>query len=911
VLLFSGRSRFWQLLIRQSALFFSLSDINDLMYKEGNPAGIKALLAEASEPLRAHPAISQRPVKRTQPERLRVGRINNVSHPIVPLALMETWFCDVLLPVPVDRLFTYRVPGELNDRIRKGQRVIVPFGAKKVLTGVVAQLHQRPPAGYEAKPVLDVLDEHEVLYPQQFDLYLWMAAYYLCTPGEVLHVALPGGLKLSSESRIQLHPGFDTSHPAFAFSEKEWMLIEKLQGGSLTYTEASRVLGGKSILPLLKALASKNAILLFEEIREKYKPKIEKHIRLAAAYAQRNRLEALFAELARKPRQEEVLLKFLQRVPVLHDERANVRGMRKADLLSEAISDSSLQTLVKNQVLEEFEVIVPRFRWNNATEAAPLLLSKKQEEARNEILRTFETLPAVLLQGVTGSGKTEIYIDLIKRALDADTQVLYLLPEIALTTQLVGRLQKAVGAHMGVYHSRYSSNERVEVWNGVLQGKIRFVMGTRSAVFLPFDNLGLIIVDEEHDPSYKQQEPAPRYHARDVALWMAQSHHAKVLLGSATPSLESLYWVKQGRFGHVLLSERFGDSQLPAVALINLKAERQAKRMKGELSATLLAAMEETLAQNRQVIIFQNRRGHSPLVQCQECSWVPKCINCAVSLTFHQHSHALLCHYCGYREAQATQCPTCGSAHLLTLGYGTEKLEEELKLHLPQAVIQRMDADTTRARTSFEELIDAFAAGRTHVLVGTQMVTKGLDFDNVGLVGIFDADRMLHFPDFRSHERAFQLMLQVSGRAGRRQKQGRVLIQTYQPKHPVFEWIQTNNFSAFAESELADREKHRYPPFTRLVKITFKHMDKQVAKSFADEYSRLVQKAIPGVQWVGPGQPPVGRIRNEFLFSLLVKIPRNTGRLAEIKAELARTARALQLEKKGQRAKVVFDVDPA
>jgi primosomal protein N' (replication factor Y) len=815
----------------------------------------------------------------------------------------------MLLPVPIDRLFTYRVPAAMNEHIRRGQRAIVPFGTKKVLTGVVVNIHDEPPRDYEAKYVLDLLEEHEILYSPQFDLYLWMASYYMCAPGEVLQAALPSGLKLSSESMIQLHPAFDIDQPAFDFSEKEWVLLERLQKESISYTEASKLLGGKSIYHLLKSLASKEAIILFEEIKEKYKPKTERHIRLTAPFLQRTRLELLFQDLSKKPKQEEVLLKFLQVVPVLQNPTANQSGIRKAALLKEDISESSLQTLVKHGVLEEFDVIVPRFQLPETT-AAPLLLSERQEQARNEIVKAFEKTNTVLLHGVTGSGKTEIYIDLIKRALESDTQVLYLLPEIALTTQLVSRLQKVFSRDMGVYHSRYAANERVEIWNGVLKGKLKLVIGARSAVFLPFDNLGLIIVDEEHDPSYKQQDPAPRYHARDVALWMAQRHHAKVILGSATPSLESLYQVNQQKFGYVALTERFGDSQLPEIQLVNLKTERERKRMKGEFSGTLLKAIEDTLAAQQQIIIFQNRRGYSPLVQCQECSWVPKCINCAVSLTYHQYRHALVCHYCGYREELPQQCPTCASKHIQTLGYGTEKLEEELKLHFPEAAVQRMDADTTRAKSSYENMIDEFAGGRTQILVGTQMVTKGLDFDHVGLVGIFDADRMLHFPDFRSHERAFQLMLQVSGRAGRRQKRGQVLIQTAQPQHPLFAWVQQHDLQTFVHHELRDREQHLYPPFSRLLEITFKHVDKLIALAFANAFTDQLKARINYVRWVGPGQPMIGKIRNEFLYSVLIKVPRNQGRLNELKAELQTTAHHLQADKKFRSVRVVFDVDP-
>ncbi|MFM8913196.1 MAG: primosomal protein N', partial [Flammeovirgaceae bacterium] len=670
----------------------------------------------------------------------------------------QTHFAEILLPVPIPRFFTYRVPQALGDNIRSGQRVIVPFGQKKILTGIVATVHQQPPKDHEAKYILEVLDEVEVIYEQQFKLYQWMAEYYLCTLGEVLAAALPSGLKLSSESMVQLHPEFDIQESPFDFSERERMVINHLKNDTLTYSQVSKLLGAKSIYSILKSLSGKSAILLFEQVKEKYRPKTERCLRLSSTYVKKEKLEALFDSLAAKPKQEAVMLKYLQRVPVFAHPEENQKGIAKSTLLDEEISESSLATLVKNGILEEFEVVVPRFGFDDPTHTTPLLLSEKQEHARNEILHAFENNRTALLHGVTGSGKTEIYIDLIKRALEGGNQVLYLLPEIAITTQVVQRLKKVFGSVMGVYHSKFSDNERVEVWNGVLAGKFRFVVGVRSSVFLPFDNLGLIIVDEEHDPSYKQHEPAPRYHARDVALVMAQIHHAQVLLGSATPSVESFYQTQTGKYQLVALPERFGEAQLPEILFANLSRERKNKTLKGEFSKLLLTEMSEAMSKKEQVILFQNRRGYSPMIQCEDCGWVPKCINCAVSLTYHQYRHAMVCHYCGYKEELPSQCPTCTSKRIQTLGYGTEKLEEELKLQFAEVNVMRMDLDTTRSKSGYENIIEGFETGRTDILVGTQMVTKGLDFDRVSLVGVFDADRMMHFPDFRSYERAFQLI---------------------------------------------------------------------------------------------------------------------------------------------------------
>jgi primosomal protein N' (replication factor Y) (superfamily II helicase) len=823
----------------------------------------------------------------------------------------QTEFAEILLPVPIPRFFTYRIPKALVGKIMAGQRVIVPFGQKKILTGIVATVHGQPPKEYEAKYILELLDETEVIYPQQFKLYQWMADYYLCTLGEVLAAALPSGLKLSSESMVQLHPAFNEAETNFDFSERERMVINHLKNDTMTYSQVAKLLGAKSIYSILKSLAGKSAILLFEQVREKFRPKTEKHIRLQPQWVEKKKLEGLFDSLAAKPKQEAVMLKYLQHVAVFAHPELNQKGVAKSTLVDEEISASSLATLIKNSVMEEFDVVVPRFGFDDPTHTTPLLLSEKQEAARNEILHAFENEKVALLHGVTGSGKTEIYIDLIKRALEGGNQVLYLLPEIAITTQVVQRLKKVFGSVMGVYHSKFSDNERVEVWNGVLTGKFRFVVGVRSSVFLPFDNLGLMIVDEEHDPSYKQHEPAPRYHARDVALVMAQIHHAKVLLGSATPSVESFYQTQVGKYKLVTLLERFGEAQLPDILFANLSQERKNKTLKGEFSKLLVSEMSEAIAKKEQVILFQNRRGYSPMVQCEDCGWVPKCINCAVSLTYHQYRHAMVCHYCGYKEELPSQCPTCTSKRIQTLGYGTEKLEEEIKLQFAEANVMRMDLDTTRSKSGYEDIIEGFETGRTDILVGTQMVTKGLDFDRVSLVGVFDADRMMHFPDFRSYERAFQLITQVSGRAGRRNKKGKVVIQTSNPEHPLFKLILKNDVLGFLEEQMRDRQEHFYPPFARLIEITFKHTDKKVVRNMADEFAAATKQAITNARILGPAEPIISKIRNEFLLSIAVKIARDQGKLGETKTHLRQAVELLKNKKEYRNVRVVFDVDPA
>ncbi len=821
-----------------------------------------------------------------------------------------TRFAELLLPVPIDKRFTYRIPYEWNDVVRIGQRVIVQFGDRKILTGVIANLHEEPPTDYEVKSILDILDDQPAIHNRQLTFYQWMADYYLCSPGEVLNAALPSGLKLSSESMVQLHPAFDWETTLFEFSEKETQLLHHLVNGPMSYSEVANLLGIKHIFTLLKSLTGKQAIILFEEVREKYKPKKEKRIRLNHEFLDHNALENIFQKLSSKPKQEEILLNFLKEVPVLQHPEENKKGISKQKLMEGDLSLSALNTLIKNSILEEFEIVVSRFDAVPESSLPDVILSEDQVAAQQEIFRHFESVNTVLLHGITGSGKTEMYINLIKKALESGTQVLYLLPEIALTTQIVQRLRKLFGEHMGVYHSRFSDNERVEVWNGVLNGRFNFVVGVRSAIFLPFDHLGLIIVDEEHDTSYKQQEPAPRYHARDAALMLAHQHHAKIILGSATPSVESYHLAHTGKYGLVQLYKRYGEAQLPQVILVDMSRERKQKKTKGEFSSILLKAIEDSMANKEQVIIFQNRRGYSPILECEDCGWVPKCINCAVSLTYHQYKHAVICHYCGYREEAPSVCPSCSSRRLLTPGYGTEKLEEELKLHFPEAHIQRMDLDTTRSKTGYETIISQFEEGDTDILVGTQMVTKGLDFDRVSLVGVFNADRMMHFPDFRSYERAFQLLTQVSGRAGRRDKPGKVVIQTTNPEHPVLGIVLRHHVSEFYSQEIDTRNSHLYPPFSRLIEITVKQTDKKITQELAHELCDRINKQVHGIKVLGPGEPMVSKIRNQYLMNALIKIPRDTGNLPSIKNNLKQITEGLIHEKAYRSARIILDVDP-
>ena len=822
----------------------------------------------------------------------------------------QTWFVDIILPVPIPKMFTYRVPHEMDDLVRIGCRVIVQFGSRKILTGVIGRIHENPPEKYEAKYILEVLDDEPVINEIQISLFQWIADYYMCTLGEVLNIALPTGLKLSSESKVQLHPHFDYYESDLEFSDKETIVLETLlKNDSLSYGEISKLLNQKSIYTIIKSLVYKETIIIFEEVKEKYRPKKESRIRLKPQWLPKNELERIFDELANKPKQEAILLHYLQNVPVFNQPELNKKGLIKSSFTSSDLSDSSLRTLIKNDIFEEFEVIVSRFdAYDNSL--AEINLTETQLKAKEEILTSFKEKDVTLLHGITGSGKTELYISLIQDALEGGSQILYLLPEIALTTQIVSRLRKIFGDKMGVYHSKFSDNERVEVWKGVLSGRYQFVVGVRSAIFLPFDNLGLIVVDEEHESSYKQYDPAPRYNARDVAMVIGSQHHAKVLLGSATPSMESQYQAQQGKYGLVKLTTRFGAGQLPDFVVADMIREKNKKLSKGEFSSELINAINQALENKEQVIIFQNRRGYSPYITCGECGWIPKCNSCAVSLTYHQYKKELRCHYCGYKEPLPNTCEACGATHLKTIGFGTEKLEEEISLLFPQARVQRMDLDTTRKKRSYDTIISDFEQGNIDILAGTQMVSKGLDFDNVNLVGIFDIDRMLHFPDFRSFERTFQLSTQVSGRAGRRDKKGKVVIQTRNTEQSVLKQIITNGYDRFYANEIAERQAHHYPPFTRLIGVIVKNRDAKLASLTAIKFGNLIKEQLGTKRVLGPEEPVISKIRNEYLMELIIKLERSQVSLSKVKQVLLEARLDLMQEKDLKSSKIIFDVDP-
>ncbi|KAA9338746.1 primosomal protein N' [Hymenobacter busanensis] len=843
------------------------------------------------------------------------------SEPTPAAADRVTLFADVVLPLPLPKLYTYRVPYELNDQVVVGGRVLVQFGAKKTLSCIVAAVHETAPKDYQAKYILEFIDDAPVVTQPQLKLFRWIAEYYLCTLGEVINAALPSALKLSSESRVQLHPAYKRDEHPYPLSEQEEKIVDALsteEGKALTFSEVGEVLGISSFHKVIKSLMQKDVIFLFEHIADKFTPKVVKKVRLAHHFVSEAALESLFEQLAAKAKQLDVLMRYIQRVPVYQNEHLNHRGLEKAALTSSPhLSPSAVNTLIKNGVLEQFDQIVSRFPMDDdPKQQMPFALSEGQLTARNEVLDHFQQKDIVLLHGVTGSGKTEIYIDLIKNALEGGGQVLYLLPEIALTAQIVTRLMRVFGTRLGVYHSKFSDNERVEVWNGVLSGRFQVVVGVRSAVFLPFDNLSLIVVDEEHESSYKQYDPAPRYNAREVALMMGTFQGAKILLGSATPSVETYYQCRAGRWGLVTLTKRFGEAGLPDIELIDTRrnqspgANGQPKRPTHNFTPELTAAIEGRLEQKEQVILFQNRRGYSPFITCLDCGWIPKCKSCAVSLSYHKHAHELRCHYCGHHDQMPRECPACGSMALRMMGFGTERIEDDLKIMLPQAMVQRMDLDTTRAKNAYQQIISDFEQQRTNVLVGTQMVTKGLDFGNVSLVGIINADSIIHYPDFRAHERAYQMFVQVSGRAGRKGKKGKVIIQTGDPQQPIFDKVMRNDYVQFYEYELEQRREHLYPPFARVIKITVKHVEERGAQETAISLVQELVERLGREAVLGPEAPYIFRIRNFYLQEITIKLSREHTVLKHAKAQILESINLIKAAKDFKGARIAVDVDP-
>lgn len=779
-------------------------------------------------------------------------------------------------------------------------RVAVSFGKTKMYTGLVFEIHQTKPELYEAKDILQILDDKPIVNETQLKHWEWISKYYMCGLGDVYRAALPSAFLLESETIIYKNEAFDTEE---ILNDDEFLIYEALQHQSqLTVHQVSDILGKNKVLPIINELIQKSAIFIKEEIYEQYKPKLVKYVRLHANYSAEDSLESLLEELSRAKKQREVVMSYFQLA-------TSKKPIKAKDLETKSgVSASIIKALVDKNVFEFYHVKTDRISYKGETNELKSL-NEFQEKALQEIKTSFETKEVTLLHGITSSGKTEVYTKLIQDTLDAGKQALFLLPEIALTTQIIVRLQNYFGNQISVFHSKYSMNERVEVWNNVLENKSKaqIILGARSSIFLPFSNLGLIVVDEEHETSYKQFEPSPRYNARDAAIVLSHMHSGKIVLGSATPSLESYFNAKENKYGFVELNRRFGEVQLPAIQLVDIKEKQRKREMTGHFSDTLLKQIQEELDEKKQVILFQNRRGFSPIVECKTCGVSPQCPNCDVSLTFHKFKHELKCHYCNYQRAMPNSCGACGSNTLDTKGFGTEQIELELKELFPNNSIGRMDLDTTRGKYGYQKIIGAFEAREIDILVGTQMLSKGLDFENVSLVGILNADMMLNFPDFRAHERAFQLMVQVSGRAGRSKKQGKVMIQTYNPYHQILQQVSTTDYTAMYKEQLQDRWQYHYPPYYRLIKITLKHKDYQKVDAGIIWLAKALQNVF-GQHVLGPSAPVVARIRNQYIKNVMIKIPPKQS-LGKTKQQIEKIKNTFQAVADFRPIRFITDVD--
>ncbi len=815
-------------------------------------------------------------------------------------------FAEVILPLPVGDLFTYRVPADFEPSVKVGVRVVVQFGARKFYSALVYRLTNEAPSGdFEMKNIDAVLDKEPIVNQAQFILWEWIADYYCCSIGEVYKAALPSALKLESQSKVCFNPEYKI--PSGLSGEEEALLF-MLQGhGQSSIREINRFLGKKSSLATLKLLLEKNAIILEEKLKESYKPKTASFVKLFDGVEEK--LEGVFAEIKRAKKQVG-LLEFFLAETIYHADKKEI--IAKAELLKNGnFSDAVLSGLVKKNILEIEQVEIGRLDQTLGEEIKASKLSEAQELAFDQIKTELAGKKPVLLHGVTSSGKTEIYIKLIEEQLALGNQVLYLVPEIGLTTQLINRLKKVFGKKAGVYHSKFNDSERVEIWLNILEQKedaYQLVLGARSAAFLPFIKLGLIIVDEEHESSYKQFDPAPRYNARDLAVVLGQIHKANVLLGTATPSFESYLNAKTGKYGFVELKERFQGIELPEMIVADIRKASRQRSMKSLLTPELHQEIENALKNEEQVILFQNRRGFAPYLQCTTCGWIPKCKNCDVSLTYHKYRSSLICHYCGHTSSMPANCGECHSEDIRTKGFGTEKIEEELSVLFPEAKIARMDLDTTRAKKAYEQIIYKFEARQVDILVGTQMVTKGLDFDNVSVVGILNADQLLNYPDFRSFERSFQLIAQVSGRAGRKNKQGRVIIQTSQANHPVLKKVIENNYSGFFNQQMVERKIFKYPPTFRLIKIVLKHKNRDRLDYAANNLAVNLRKRF-GFNLLGPEYPLIGRVQNWFQKEIWIKLPKNH-QIGKSKKEILTEIQRMKSLPNHSNLIIYADVDP-
>ena len=816
-------------------------------------------------------------------------------------------YVDVIVPLPIASQYTYSLPTEWEESVQEGCRVVVSFGRKKFYTAIVTKVHYAAPDGYETKDIEEVLDTSPILLPRQFQFWEWLASYYLCTLGDVYKAAMPSGMKLESETVVVYNDEFEATHP---LGDSEQRLLDLLSTDKeQCVTQLQRAIGLKNILPIVKRLLDKEAIFVKEDLKRNYKPRTEARVRLVNWELDEPGMMTLFNELSRAKKQLAVLMKYVE-LSGWAGRGEYLQEVTKKTLLEKAGATSTIfNGLVDKGIFEVYYQEIGRLDKSEVATMEGNTLNPAQQEAFQGIMDSFRQKNVCLLHGVTSSGKTEIYIHLIQEALKAGKQVLYLLPEIALTTQITERLKRVFGKRLGVYHSKFPDAERVEIWKKQLgEEEYDVILGVRSSIFLPFKRLGLVIVDEEHENTYKQQDPAPRYHARSSAVMLASMYGAKVLLGTATPSVESYFNATSGKYGLVELKERYKDIQLPHIERVDIKELAHQKRMQGPFSPMLVKEVHDALERKEQVILFQNRRGFAPMMECHTCGWVPKCKNCDVSLTYHKGMNQLTCHYCGCTYQVPHSCPACGGVELMNRGFGTERIEDDIQLIFPEARVARMDLDTTRTRSAYEKIIADFEQGKTDILVGTQMVSKGLDFQNVSVVGILNADSMLNYPDFRSYERAFQLMAQVAGRAGRKNKQGLVVLQTKSPELPVIHQVMRNDYEQLYYDQLAERQMFRYPPYYRLIYVYLKHRKESVLDMAADAMVTMLRSGL-GDRVLGPDKPSVARIQTLYIKKMIVKVEQNAS-MTKVRDYLMAVQRSIVEDERFRSLIVYYDVDP-
>ena len=822
---------------------------------------------------------------------------------------MPQQYAEVILPLPLNATFTYRIPEDMVQRIKVGQRVIVQFGSKKFYTGIIESISPIAPEGYEVKDIVSILDDFSITKHPQLKLWHWISEYYLCSIGDVYKAAVPAGLKVESETFIELDKDFEEDEEN-RLSEREVIICQLLEHeGKLSTSDIEKKTGFKNSLNIINHLISIGAVIVSEKLIERYRSKKETYIKLTAEPGDSEGLHKAFDAVKGAKKQETLLLALIE-MSGFTRKGAETLEVSRAQLLERTgVTTAIISALAKKGIIEVYKKEINRFQFSGVVTYKLPTLSEAQENALNSITDSFSEHAITLLHGVTSSGKTEIYIHLLSRILQQSKQALFLVPEIALTTQLTHRLQKVFGERVLIYHSRFSDNERVDIWKKLLtEDEPCVVIGARSSLFLPFSNLGIVIVDEEHESSYKQYDPAPRYNARDVAIVLASMHGAKTLLGSATPSIETYYKAKTGKFGFVELLTRYENVTLPQIETVDMTIARKRYLTNGSFAKPTIDAANEALNNKNQIIVFHNRRGFAPMARCKQCAWTPKCEHCDVSLTYHRFQNQLICHYCGASYPLPTICPACKEPAVEILGYGTERIEEEVANLFPEHKILRMDLDTTRNKDNYENIIEDFSNHKADILVGTQMVTKGLDFGGVSLVAVLNADRLINFPDFRSAERAYNMLEQVSGRAGRRNTQGKVIVQTSNPSHPIIDFLKNHDYTGFFNHEIKERKEFNYPPFTRVIYIYLKHRDNNTLSEIATIYASHLRQLF-GNRVFGPEEPIISRIQSLYIRKIMLKVETNAS-MAKVKKILRNTYEQMHQLPRMKGMIVYYDVDP-